>query len=122
MKTKITVITDNIPNGGLSGEWGLCLLVEYKDKKILVDAGASDLFLTNMKELGFETDDVDFATLSQKLCLSCCLIYRRIYATSDSNIRISRVHYCICFYFCNIIPDNLKWHLVLHKTVTLSIR
>ena len=64
MKTKITVITDNIPNGGLSGEWGLCLLVEYKDKKILVDAGASDLFLTNMKELGFETDDVDFATLS----------------------------------------------------------
>ena len=64
MKTKITVITDNIPNGGLSGEWGLCLLVEYKDKKILVDAGASELFLTNLKELGFEANDVDYATLS----------------------------------------------------------
>ena len=64
MKTKITVITDNIPNEKLSGEWGLCLLVEYRGRKILVDAGASDLFLTNMKELGFDVNDVDYATLS----------------------------------------------------------
>ncbi|MBQ6560231.1 MAG: MBL fold metallo-hydrolase [Erysipelotrichaceae bacterium] len=64
MKTKITVISDNIPNDRLQGEWGLCLLIEYQGKKILVDAGASDLFLHNMKELGFDVKDVDYATLS----------------------------------------------------------
>ena len=45
MKTKLTVIVDNISSEGIPGEWGLCALVEFGDKKILVDAGASDLFL-----------------------------------------------------------------------------
>ncbi|MBR4461538.1 MAG: MBL fold metallo-hydrolase [Erysipelotrichaceae bacterium] len=64
METKITVISDNIQNETLSGEWGLCLLIEYRGNKILVDAGASDLFLHNMKELGFDVKDVNYATLS----------------------------------------------------------
>ncbi len=64
MKTEILAITDNIPDQNLAGEWGLCLLVNYSGKKILVDAGASDLFLTNMKELGEKVGDVDFAVLS----------------------------------------------------------
>ena len=52
-KTKLTVIVDNIPQGDIKGEWGLQILVEYKDKKILVDAEAYGLFTENMKQLGF---------------------------------------------------------------------
>ena len=63
-KTKLTVIVDNIPQGDIKGEWGLSILVEYEDKKILVDAGASGLFAENMKKLGFCMEDVDYATLS----------------------------------------------------------
>ena len=63
-KTRITVLVDNIPAGGLGGEWGLALLVEYGEKKILVDAGASGLFAENMEKLGFHAEDVDYAVLS----------------------------------------------------------
>lgn len=63
-ETKLTVIVDNIPKGDIKGEWGFSMLVEYKDKKILVDTGASDLFAENMKKLGFSIEDVDYATLS----------------------------------------------------------
>ena len=52
MKTEITVIVDNIASENLCGEWGLSLLVKYNDKKILVDAGGSNLFLENMRGLG----------------------------------------------------------------------
>ena len=64
MKTTITVIVDNISTEGIDGEWGLSLLAERGDKKILVDAGASDLYLTNMKKLGIDVADVDYAVLS----------------------------------------------------------
>ena len=64
MQTEIVVITDNRSNESLTGEWGLCLLVKYQGKKILVDAGSSDLFLHNMKELGERVEDVDYAVLS----------------------------------------------------------
>lgn len=64
MKTKITIIVDNIPAGELLGEWGLSILVEYNDKKILLDAGASELFAENLKKLGFDISEIDFAVLS----------------------------------------------------------
>lgn len=64
MKTEIIVITDNNPSEKLRGEWGLCLVVNYDGKKILVDAGASDLFMENMKELGGRIEDIDIAALS----------------------------------------------------------
>ena len=64
MKTKFTVIVDNKSADGLSGEWGLSILVEYEGKKILADVGASDLFAANMKKLGFNVSDVDYAILS----------------------------------------------------------
>ena len=63
MSTKLTVIVDNIPHGGMRSEWGLSILAEYKDKKILVDAGASSLFLENMKKLGINVKDIDFDVL-----------------------------------------------------------
>ena len=62
--TKLTVIVDNIPNNGIYGEWGLSILAEYKDKKILIDTGSSSLFLDNMKSLGIEVNDIDYGILS----------------------------------------------------------
>ena len=64
MKTEITVIVDNIASENLCGEWGLSLLVKYNGKKILVDAGGSNLFLENMKGLGEDVAEVDYAVLS----------------------------------------------------------
>ena len=64
MKTKVTVVVDNIASNGISGEWGLSILVEYGDKKILLDAGGSSLFLKNMKSLGIDVKHIDYATLS----------------------------------------------------------
>ncbi|MCR4739389.1 MAG: MBL fold metallo-hydrolase [Lachnospiraceae bacterium] len=64
MKTKLTVIVDNKSDDELGSEWGLCILCEYGDAKILLDAGASDLFSENMKKLGFDTADVDYGVLS----------------------------------------------------------
>ena len=54
MNAEITVVVDNISNNGIDGEWGLSILVEYAGKKILVDTGASDLFLRNWKNSGLK--------------------------------------------------------------------
>jgi len=64
MEAKVSVIVDNIPNGDIAGEWGLCLLVEFDNKKILVDTGASNLFEENLIKLGFDIEDIDYAVLS----------------------------------------------------------
>ena len=62
--TIISVIVDNKACNGIRGEWGLSILVEYAEKKILLDAGASNLFLDNMKRLGVNIEEIDYATLS----------------------------------------------------------
>lgn len=64
METILTVIVDNIPKGKLRGEWGLSIFIQYGNKKILADVGASELFAENMKKLGFSVEDVDYAILS----------------------------------------------------------
>ena len=61
---KATVVTDNIKSGDLSGEWGLCVFIEYRGKKILLDTGASSLFAENADKLGIPLDEIDFAVLS----------------------------------------------------------
>lgn len=62
MKAKI--IVDNISDGKVSGEWGLCVYIEYNGKKILLDAGASALFVHNAEIYGINLDDIDIAVLS----------------------------------------------------------
>ena len=64
MKTRLTVIVDNIPSGEILGEWGLSILAEYGNKKILADTGASELFATNLEKLGFDIKEIDYAILS----------------------------------------------------------
>lgn len=61
---KATVIVDNIPTNGLKGEWGLCIYIEYGDKKVLLDTGSSSLFLENAGKLGLPLKDIDYAVLS----------------------------------------------------------
>ena len=61
MKTVMKVVIDNKACNGLKGEWGLSIVVEYKGKKILVDAGASDLFIENMQKMDIDIQDIDYA-------------------------------------------------------------
>ncbi|MBR4224948.1 MAG: MBL fold metallo-hydrolase, partial [Oscillospiraceae bacterium] len=68
MKTTITVGIDNIPSEGLKQEWGLSLFIGYGDKKILLDTGASDLFLRNYEKMGIDIADVDYGVLSHAHC------------------------------------------------------
>ncbi len=61
---KITVLADNTDGENLRGEWGLSLYIEYKGRKVLLDAGLSDLFMENALKLGIDPDSVDYAVLS----------------------------------------------------------
>lgn len=61
---KATVVIDNISADNLSGEWGLCVYIEYNDKKILLDTGASNVFMDNAKKLNLSISDVDYAVIS----------------------------------------------------------
>lgn len=61
---RATVLVDNIGNDILQGEWGLSLHIEYNEKKILLDAGASGLFIKNAENMGITIEDVDYAVLS----------------------------------------------------------
>lgn len=46
---KATVLADNIGEGPLAGEWGLSIYIEYENKKILLDTGASALLRKTRK-------------------------------------------------------------------------
>lgn len=61
---KATVLIDNIAKNELTPEWGLSIYIEYKDKKILLDTGASENFIKNAQALGINLSQADFAVLS----------------------------------------------------------
>ncbi len=61
---KAKVLADNTPDGEIKGEWGLSIYIEYNDKRILLDTGASDLFAVNAEKYGIDLKTVDFAVLS----------------------------------------------------------
>lgn len=61
---KATVLVDNTAWPGLRGEWGLSIYIEYGDKIVLLDAGASGLFAENAEKLGLPLERVDYAALS----------------------------------------------------------
>lgn len=61
---KATVLVDNISECSLRAEWGLSIYIEYGEKKLLLDTGASGNFSKNAKELQFDLAGVDFAVLS----------------------------------------------------------
>lgn len=61
---KVTVVVDNIENGGIPGEWGLCMHIEYREKRLLLDTGASGLFADNAERMHISLGDIDAAVLS----------------------------------------------------------
>lgn len=61
---KVNVLIENTECEGLCAEHGLCLCVEYNDKKYLIDSGASNLFLKNADSMGIDLDKIDMAFLS----------------------------------------------------------
>ncbi len=61
---KATVLSDNIACGGLAGEWGLSIYIEHGESRVLLDVGASGLFMTNAEKLGLDIAAVDAAVLS----------------------------------------------------------
>ena len=61
---RITVLSDNLPARGLEAEWGLSLYLEYQGHALLLDTGASDLFVRNAEALGLDLGAVAFGVLS----------------------------------------------------------
>lgn len=51
---RLTVLTENTAGGNFFAEHGLSYLIEIDDEKILFDAGYSDVFLENAKQLGID--------------------------------------------------------------------
>ena len=59
------VLTDNIAGSDtLCGEWGLSVYIEHKGRRLLLDTGASDLFVRNAELLGLDLSGVEFGVLS----------------------------------------------------------
>lgn len=61
---KITVLTENTSESGLSAEHGLSLFVETNGVKFLFDSGQSSRFYENAVRLGIDISDADMMILS----------------------------------------------------------
>lgn len=61
---KIHVLIENTTDSDLQCEHGLSLYIEYMDKKILLDAGSTDAFAENARQMGIDLGAVDMAFLS----------------------------------------------------------
>lgn len=61
---RAVILVDNIPAKGLEAEWGLAIHITHEGHTILLDTGASDLFLRNANDLGFDLDQVECGVLS----------------------------------------------------------
>ncbi|MGC9191800.1 MAG: MBL fold metallo-hydrolase [Conexivisphaera sp.] len=69
MRPRITVLVDNfVPRPGrILGEYGLSLLVEVGDLRILYDAGATgEALVRNAEELGVDLKRLDYLVLSHR--------------------------------------------------------
>ena len=62
---KWTVLSDNRSSDSrLSTEHGLSILLQTERHKILLDTGASDMFIRNAEQLGIDLSDVDYVFIS----------------------------------------------------------
>ena len=62
---KVSVIIENTSeNEILAAEHGLSLYIEYEEKKYLLDAGATGVFLQNANHMGIDLSNVDYCILS----------------------------------------------------------
>jgi 7,8-dihydropterin-6-yl-methyl-4-(beta-D-ribofuranosyl)aminobenzene 5'-phosphate synthase len=64
---ELTVICDNYPNGHLTSEWGVSMLIETRDTTVLLDTGQSDSGLRdNSLSLNKDLSEVDFVIISHE--------------------------------------------------------
>lgn len=61
---RVTVLMENTAPHGLRCEHGLALLIFYRGKRYLLDAGATDALMENAATLGVDLSTVDAAVLS----------------------------------------------------------
>ncbi len=61
---RATILIDNIAEAPLCGEWGLAVYIEYKGRKILLDAGSSGSIVKNAERLGIDLSAVEYGVLS----------------------------------------------------------
>lgn len=62
---KLTVLSDNRTNDRmLQTEHGLSILLQTERHKILLDTGASDVFICNAERLGIDLSDIDYVFIS----------------------------------------------------------
>jgi len=64
MEVRITTLSENTATYGFWGEWGLSILVEAGDKKILLDTGPGFSTVHNASLLGIDLTDIDRIVLS----------------------------------------------------------
>lgn len=61
---EITILSDNNSSGKLQAEHGLSILIRHGGQSILLDTGASDIFIKNAGLMGIQIADVDKLILS----------------------------------------------------------
>ncbi len=62
---KLTVVVDNNPDSGLETAWGVSILAEVGDLKILFDTGPDPRILEkNLMELGVDSSKIDMVVIS----------------------------------------------------------
>lgn len=61
---KIGILVDNTAADGLKAEHGLSMLLEWRGKKVLFDAGQSDALEHNVSQLGIDLSHIDAFVLS----------------------------------------------------------
>jgi len=64
MEIRITTLSENTANYGFLAEWGLSILVEVDELKILVDTGLSISAVHNAQLLGIDLSTVDWIVIS----------------------------------------------------------
>lgn len=60
----MTVLIDNVAEGPLIGEWGLSIMIDADDRRILLDTGASGQFAQNAECLDIDLNSVEIGVLS----------------------------------------------------------
>lgn len=61
---KIAVLVENTAVGTLTSEHGLSLLIEFQGEKYLLDAGTTDVFMKNAKNMGLDLMHIKTCVLS----------------------------------------------------------
>jgi 7,8-dihydropterin-6-yl-methyl-4-(beta-D-ribofuranosyl)aminobenzene 5'-phosphate synthase len=61
---KLSVLSENTASAHFTAEHGLSYFIEYDNKKILFDTGASNLFLKNAEKMDIDLSQIDSVILS----------------------------------------------------------